>query len=287
MYNIQKAVSRLDYAPKLKEIEITDIKKGLGVFTPKPDKPVSFAALKATLKDAGYTLDAADITVVGTLDKEGERWVVVAKTSGQKFVLEGPNVEKAIAGLEIGASFEINGGWKTLGQGSSAREAITPVEKKKASHARSDSLFFSFTAARFVLSDENDEPANTDLFGEAVMPPAPIRVTSPGLTVFKGGAITPRLYLIRQSLGRLKVNRQVVAASISYTPSPHVQLEAEFPISRTSFREGATSGSGAGLGNITAWTKYRFFRQVKTYGDRQAAARFGLELPTGKKDTPD
>jgi hypothetical protein len=53
VYNIQKAVSRLDYAPKLKEIEITDIKKGVAVFTPKPDKPVSFAALKATLKSAG------------------------------------------------------------------------------------------------------------------------------------------------------------------------------------------------------------------------------------------
>jgi hypothetical protein len=39
VYNIQKAVSRLDYAPKLKEVEVTDIKKGLGVFTPKPDKP--------------------------------------------------------------------------------------------------------------------------------------------------------------------------------------------------------------------------------------------------------
>ena len=63
MYNIQKAVSRLDYAPKLKEIEITDIKKGLGVFTPKPDKPASFSALKATLKDAGYVLDGAEITV--------------------------------------------------------------------------------------------------------------------------------------------------------------------------------------------------------------------------------
>ena len=72
MYNIQKAVSRLDYAPKLKEIELTDIKKGLGEFTPKPEKPVSFAALKATLKSAGYVLDAADITIAGTLDQEGE-----------------------------------------------------------------------------------------------------------------------------------------------------------------------------------------------------------------------
>ncbi len=58
MYNIQKAVSRLDYAPKLKEIELTDIRKVFGVFTPKPEKPVSFAALKATLKSAGYVLDA-------------------------------------------------------------------------------------------------------------------------------------------------------------------------------------------------------------------------------------
>jgi len=70
VYNIQKAVSRLDYAPKLKEIEVTDIKKGLGQFTPKPDKPVSFAALKATLKSAGYVLDAADIAVAGTLERE-------------------------------------------------------------------------------------------------------------------------------------------------------------------------------------------------------------------------
>jgi hypothetical protein len=40
VYNIQKAVSRLEFAPKLKEIEVTDIQKGLGVFTPKSDKPV-------------------------------------------------------------------------------------------------------------------------------------------------------------------------------------------------------------------------------------------------------
>jgi hypothetical protein len=41
-----------------------------------------------------------------------------------------------------------------------------------------------------------------------------------------------------------------------------------------------------GLGNIMLWSKYRFYRTVKTYGDRQAAVRFGLELPTGKKTAP-
>jgi hypothetical protein len=244
VYNIQKAVSRLDYAPKLKEIEVTDIQKGLGVFTPKPDKPVSFAALKATLKSAGYVLDAADITVAGTLSREGDDWIVVSKPSGQKFMLEGPNIDKAVAGTEIGSPIELTGTWKTAGEGKSAREVMTPA------------------------------------------PLAPIRSTSPGLTVFKGGAITPRLYLIRQHLGPLKVNRQLVDVSVSYTPSPHLQLEAEVPISRTSFHDAGQSGSGVGLANITAWAKYRFFRQVKTYGDRQAAARFGLELPTGKKDAP-
>ena len=111
MYNIQKAVSRLDYAPKLKEIELTDIKKGLGVFVPKPDKPVSFAALKATLKSAGYVLDAAEISVAGTLDKEGDQWVITVKPSGQKFVLEGPNV---VTGLEAGSAIEITRGMTSL-----------------------------------------------------------------------------------------------------------------------------------------------------------------------------
>jgi len=263
VYNIQKAVSRLDYAPKLKEIELTDIKKGLGEFTPKPDKPVSFAALKATLKSAGYVLDAADITVAGTLDQEGENWVVTIKPSGQKFVLEGP-----VTGLEVGSAIEITGDWKTVGKGNSAREVITPAKKTQASRTSSD---FRFIPATFLPVVEDE---------------APIRVTSPGLTVYKGGAITPRVYFVRQHLGALKVNRQMVDVSLSYTPLSKLQLEAEIPISRTAFDDGVTSGSGVGLGNISVWTKYRFFREVKTYGDRQAAARFGLELPTGKKDAP-
>ena len=285
MYNIQKAVSRLDYAPKLKEIEVTDIKKGLGVFTPKPDKPVSFNALKATLKNAGYVLGAADITVAGTLDKEGDRWIISVKASGQKFVLEGPDVETAVAKTEAGSPIEITGDWKTVGQGASSREVITIVEKKQALRARPrDDVFFArFIPANFVRTEDDTDAI---IIPEPPKPLAPIRVTSPGLTVYKGGAITPRLYLIRQSLGALKVNRQMLDVSVSYTPSAHVQLEAEVPISRTSFDDGVRSGSGTGLGNITASMKYRFFRRVKTYGDRQAAARFGLELPTGKKDAP-
>jgi hypothetical protein len=117
-------------------------------------------------------------------------------------------------------------------------------------------------------------------------PLAPIRTTSPGLTVYKGGAFTPRLYFVRQHLGDLEVSRQVLDLSVSYTPTPRLQLEAEVPFSRTAFDDGVSSGSGVGLGNVTLWGKYRFFRRVKTYGDRQAAVRFGLELPTGRKSAP-
>jgi len=281
-------VSRLDYAPKLKEIEVTDIKKGLGVFTPKPDKPVSFAALKATLKSAGYVLDAADITVAGTLNKEGDVWIVVAKPSGQKFVLDGPNAQQAVTGLEVGTAIEITGDWKTKGEGSNAREVISPAEKKQAFRdgPPADLYFARFIPAKLIVTEDNGESTHIALSAEAAKPTAPIRVTSPGLTVYKGGAITPRLYLIRQHLGSLKVNRQVINLSLSYTPSPRLQLEAEVPISRTSFDDAVMSASDVGLGNITVWSKYRFFRHVKTYGDRQAALRFGLELPTGKKDAP-
>ena len=115
MYNIQKAVSRLDFAPKLKEIQVTDFKKGLGVFTPKPDKPVSFAALKETLKKAGYTLDAADITVAGKLAKDEKGWAIVVQPSGQRFALDGPNVDQALAGVKPDDTIELTGDWKTVG----------------------------------------------------------------------------------------------------------------------------------------------------------------------------
>jgi hypothetical protein len=74
--------------------------------------------------------------------------------------------------------------------------------------------------------------------------------------------------------------------SFSYTPSPRLQLEVEAPVSRTTYDNKITSGSSSGLGNATGWAKYRFFREVKTYGDRQAALRVGLELPTGRKTAP-
>ena len=276
MYNIQKAVSRLDYAPKLKEIEVTDFKKGLGVFTPKPDKPVSFAALKESLKKAGYTLAAADITVAGTLATDEKGWAIVVQQSGQRFTLSGPNVDQALAGAKPGDEIELTGDWKPAG--SATPETIFPAARKTAASTSEISLPVFAKVGFKELPVPETVPA--------VKPLAPIRVTSPGLTVYKGGAVTPRFYFIKQHLGSLDVNRQVFDLSVSYTPSPRLQLEIDAPFSRTSFDDGLSSGSEFGVGNITTWAKYRFFRTVETYGDRQAALRVGLELPTGKKTAP-
>ena len=285
MYNIQKAVSRLDYAPKLKDIQVTDIQKGLGVFTPRPDKPVSFAALKETLKKAGYTLEAADITVLGTLARDDKGWTIAVQSSGQQFTLEGPNVEQALAGANSGSSVEITGDWKTIGAGRTAHEALAPSAAKAG--AEVPASFPSFAKARFTQANLIfAEPLYSLCASDAVAPQAPIRVTSPGLTVYKGGAVTPRFYFIKQHLGVLEVNRQVLDLSVSYTPSPRVQLEVEIPFSRTAYDNKITSGSGIGIGNMIGWAKYRFFRKVKTYGDRQAALRVGMELPTGEKTAP-
>ena len=283
MYNIQKAVSRLDFAPKLKEIEVTDFKKGLGVFTPKPDKPVSFAALKESLKKAGYTLDAADITVSGTLAEDEKGWAIVMQQSGQRFVLQGPNIDQALAGAKSGDAIELTGDWKTTGARSNSHETISPSPVKTAASSRE----ISFPVFAKVSFRESPITKTVPAISPSTATPlAPIRVTSPGLTVYKGGAVTPRFYFIKQHLGSLEVNRQLFDLSVSYTPSPRLQLEIEAPFSRTAHDDGVSSGSAFGVGNITAWAKYRFFRTVETYGDRQAALRVGFELPTGNKTAP-
>jgi hypothetical protein len=286
-------VSRLDYAPKLKEIKVTDIKKGIGVFTPKPDKPVSFAALKETLKKAGYTLAAADISATGTLVREDKATFLLVSASGQRFALEGGEAARILSGLASAHSVEVNGDWKTIGTGTDAREVIVLRAAKAVAssssskvHLFGDARSAGFIPDRFETSTDESFPVSSEAVLPAAKAAAPIRVTSPGLTVYKGGAVTPRIYFVKQHLGSLDVNRQVFDLSVSYTPSPRVQLEVEVPVSHTSFDENTSSGAGTGVGNITLWSKYRFFRKVKTYGDRQAAARFGLELPTGKKDAP-
>jgi outer membrane putative beta-barrel porin/alpha-amylase len=253
-------VSRLGYAPKRKDIQVTDIKAGTGMFVPKTDKPVSFVALKSELKKAGYVLASAAIKLDGKLLREEGNWQVVTPTQSFLFANSDAVLFKdAVAGELV----EVVGDW--IDPEKKPLELIYATELKRLkSAALLHPMIMSFT-------------------GETG---APIRVTSPGLTVYKGGAVVPRVFLIKQHFGDIEVRRQVLDLSVSYTPSPRMQLEVDVPVSRTSFDDGVLSDSRAGLGNVTVWTKYRFFRKVKTYGDRQAAFRFGLELPTGSEDAP-
>ncbi|MDQ3710750.1 MAG: transporter [Acidobacteriota bacterium] len=260
---------------------------------PKPDKTVSFAALKQTLKKAGYALDTADITIAGRLIREADKWLLLNELSGQKFLLESVTFVKF--NLEPDLSFEITGIWKNVGEAGAAQEVVELQSAKKVENttkAKTVGLVKNTTGEKPVVRFLNasfvkSSPSSIlEAENEIKKPLAPIRTTSPGLTVYQGGAITPRLYFIKQHLGNLEVYRHVLDISVSYTPTTKLQLEAEIPFSRTSFDDGASGGSGFGLGNVTLWGKYRFFRTVKTYGDRQAAFRFGLELPTGKKNAP-
>jgi hypothetical protein len=216
--------------------------------------------------------------------------------SGQKFLLEGKTAVELTKGIELDSPVEITGVWKTAGQGAAAQEIVEPQSAKKAETAAKTKPFGLIgnaavgekPVARFLNVDfVKPSPLRVvDAEKGSDKPLAPIRATSPGLTVYQGGAITPRLYFVKQHLNGLDVSRQILDLSVSYTPTPKLQLEAEIPFSRVSFDDGINKGSGSGFGNITLWGKYRFFRTVKTYGDSQAAFRFGLELPTGKKTAP-
>ncbi len=261
MYNIQKAVSRLPFAPIPKEIEITDIKGGIGIFTPRANFAASFAALKTALKKAGYALGSAKLVARGRiLSNEKSLFLVVGK---QRFLLEG----EAAKNLPVNEEIEVSGDWKTTGIGAAAQEVITVAAASKKNEIVD------------VVSSEW-----TPIASNAANALMPIRTVSPGLTVYQGGAVMPRYQRVSQSFGALRVTRDIWQINVSYTPTPTLQLEAEIPYVRTRAQQGSLDISDNGLGNITLWGKYRFFRKVEQWGDKQAAARFGLELPTGKND---
>lgn len=296
MYNIQKAVSRLPFAPKAKEVEITDIKRGLATFAPRPDAPVSFAALRDALKRAGYALASAEIGVAGTLRRGDAGWTLVADRSAQTFDLDTAALNQQE--LQDGRRVEAVGDWKTAGEGRDARETIkansisapaAPADEAKPRRAANGlrGNLFTITAASYAR-DESEQPSSHEEETRPASPaPAPIRTTSPGLTVYGGGAVTPRFTFTRQRLGGLEVGRQTLSVNVSYTPTPRLQLEAEAGVTRTSYREGGSEGAHAGFGNLSVSGKYRFYRSVGEWGDRQAAARFGVELPTGSTRAPD
>src|SRR5207248_1270249 len=103
--------------------------------TPQPDKPISFAALQAALKKAGYTMDAAEVTISGRLVRDDKGWWLVVNPSGQRFALESATLNQVLAGYVTDTQVEMSGDWKTVGIGTGAREVVIPRTIKKAEGA--------------------------------------------------------------------------------------------------------------------------------------------------------
>ncbi len=278
-------MSRLDFAPKIDHIKVTDIKRGLGEFSPKHDKAVSFDSLKSALKKAGYTLASADVVVEGVFVRDNGGWWVESDKSKQRFAIESDQLDALIKDIDAGSRVEVIGDWQTVGKDGAKREVIRISTARKLAAVSSKAALNSETQTEEVALDKIHVSIGGVTDGSSLFASS-IRTTSPGLTVYKGGAVVPRYYYTRQHLGNLKVDRPALRLGISYTPTPTLQLEAEIPYHRTSFYDGNTSGSGSGLGNVTLWGKYRFYRTLETWGDKQAAVRFGAELPTAKKGAP-
>lgn len=101
---------RLEFAPDPKEMEVKDITNGRFVFRPRPDKPVSLAALKTAVTKAGYTIEGTWVEVSGTLTEDGRLRV---PETGQLFRLEGEERLRALR-EKAGASGRVTaaGSWK-------------------------------------------------------------------------------------------------------------------------------------------------------------------------------
>ena len=101
MYGIKAAVRRLEFAPDLKDMEVTDIATGRFAFRPRTDKPVSLSDLRKAVTKAGYEIEGTSIEVAGSLGEDGRLRV---PETGQVFLLKG----KAASGPST-----VRGRWET------------------------------------------------------------------------------------------------------------------------------------------------------------------------------
>jgi hypothetical protein len=272
-FNIRKAVSLLDFGPRPEEVKITEFYQGLCEFAPKAEKPVRFADLEATLKNAGFKLISAEITVLGKLSRDDSGWWIEAGSSGQRFELAGEapgsEVEKGAAGV----NFELIGDWQTGGKSCDQCEVIRVRSGKRGDpHTETGDAHF--------LDAHPIRGPFVEVDAAGGMPPAPIRMTTPSLAVYKGGEVTLRYHFMQQHLGDLRVDHHEARLGFSYTPTSRLQFEGEVPYHI--FSQGRSSAHNSG--NVIGWIKYRFHNSLETGGDRQAAIRVGIELPTASKN---
>ena len=114
---------------------------------------------------------------------------------------------------------------------------------------------------------------------------APLRTPSPGTGVYHGLAVNGRFTLGEE---RSDDGHELAEASatveVRYTPATSWSFGVTVPrVERTAKGPDGSETRLSGLGDVKLSGKYRFFRQLGRWRDRQAAIGFGVELPTGER----
>lgn len=105
------AVSRLDFAPDTREMEVTDIRTGRFVFSPGPERPVSLRALERAITGAGYEIDRSWLEVRGEVLPDGR---LRALETGQLFLLRGDgSLDRLLGEARPGEPLTVRGAWAT------------------------------------------------------------------------------------------------------------------------------------------------------------------------------
>ncbi|HEV8238332.1 MAG TPA: hypothetical protein VGS57_03075 [Thermoanaerobaculia bacterium] len=114
---------------------------------------------------------------------------------------------------------------------------------------------------------------------------APLRTPTPGTGAYHGLAVNGRFTLGEErSDDGAELGEAVAAIDVRYTPATSWSFAATIPrVERTAKRRHGPETRLSGLGDVKLSGKYRFFRQLGRWRDRQAALGFGVELPTGAR----
>src|SRR5262249_15104575 len=97
-------------------MKVTDVKKGHFVFTPRPDRAVSYQELHEGIVKAGYDSQGPAIAVRGSLTAAGR---FEASGTRQEFLLSGPAVTKLRKEVTPGMLLTLSGPWRQGSEGES------------------------------------------------------------------------------------------------------------------------------------------------------------------------
>jgi len=116
---------------------------------------------------------------------------------------------------------------------------------------------------------------------------APLRTHTPGTGVYRGFALDGWLAVGDERGGGEDLRETIEGFTLRYTPATSWSFALTVPqVERSARVAGLGERSLSGLGDVTVTGKYRFFRRLGRWGDRQAAVEAGLKLPTGESRAP-